>query len=326
MERPSMDNSPEKPPVILFNSLTGQPVIISEARSRRPGGGGAEWKGECPFCPGHESMTPPEIWAVGREGGPENGPGWKLRLIPNLYPALVEEAGPGCGPWARGRHEVLVLTPDHDRTLARMEHQEVVEVLQAIRLRYSQLCAVEGVRQVVVMVNQGREAGASLEHPHAQLFALPLVSPLTLERGERFSAGEGCPLCIEMDSASAEGRMVIERGKWAAFSPRAPRFSYETWTAGKVHRPHIAACDEGELESMGEVLHLLLRSLARCLSDPPYNLVLHCAPCGGEGDFHFYWELLPRLGRLAGFELGTGMFINPVPADAAARTLREALP
>jgi len=322
----------DESPLVIFSPLTGQPVIVSEARARRPGGGGAAWRGECPFCPGNEAMTPPEIWAVGREGGPENGPGWRLRLFPNLYPALVEVEPPEgyhvpkAAMPARGRHEVLVMTPDHHRTLARMEPGEVKEVLRALRRRYSQLCALQGVRQVVVMINQGREAGASLEHPHAQLFALPLVPPLCRERWERFSSSGSCPLCDELEEAEAGGRLVVERGGWVAFCPVAPRFSYEAWLAGRVHRPSIADGGEEELDGQAETLSLLLRALERCLSDPPYNLVLHCAPCGREGGFHFYWELLPRLGRLAGFELGTGMFINAVPATAAARALRGAIP
>ncbi len=320
-------------PVILHSPLTGQPVIVAEARAKRPGGGGTAWEGMCPFCPGNEAMTPPEVWAVGREDGPENGPGWRMRLIPNLYPALVETVpapvsivheGEEAFP-ARGRHEVLILTPDHHRPLHRMDPEGVAEALRALRRRYGELCSSEGVRQVVVMVNQGREAGASLDHPHAQIFALPLVPPFTQSRMERFSSGEGCPICREIERARVTGRMVVEEDGWAAFCPTAPRFSYEAWLAGRRHKPHITDCGEEELDSMAVVLRRLLGALSRRLSEPPYNLVLQCAPCGQEGGFHFHWEVLPRLGRLAGFELGTGIFINSIPSTSAASALKEVL-
>lgn len=291
----------------------------------------------CPFCPGNEALTPPEVWAEGREGGVPDTPGWKIRVIPNLYPALEGEEGEGFPPsasgrggrTARGRHEVIIHTPVHDLPLSRMGPDDALRLMHAYRLRYRALCALAGVKQVIFIVNHGREAGASLAHPHTQAFALPLVPRAVRDelRNARGHHDRGCPLCAEREEARRGGRVVLENGGWTALAPFASRLPYETWFVPRRHEPDFGRARDGELRAMADILTRTLAALAHALGDPPYNLWLHAAPCDGK-DYHYYHyhlELVPRLAVVAGFEMASGMHINVVDPEEAARKLRESL-
>lgn len=339
-------------PQLRRDPLGGRWTILAPGRSQRPGGkareetavagGGSEGEADgasfpCPFCPGNEALTPPEVWAEGREGGVPDSPGWKIRVVPNLYPALQEEgkgvprhARGGASRPARGRHEVIIHTPEHDLPLSRMEAEDAVRLMRAYRLRYSALCAVSGVKQVLFIVNHGREAGASLAHPHTQAFALPLVTHVLREelRNARRLYERACPLCAEREEARREGRVVMENDGWTALAPFASRLPYETWFIPRRHEPDFARARDGELRGMAEVLTRTLAALAGALGDPPYNLWLHAAPCDGNRYhfFHYHLELVPRLTVEAGFEMASGVHINVVPPEEAARRLRDSMP
>jgi len=331
--------SPEKVPEIRRDPVTGIWSILAVERSRRPGAVEDEVvriTAPCPFCPGNESLTPPEIWAVGREGGAADSPGWKLRVIPNLYPALSPgAAGKGwrrevkAGLAARGYHEVIIHSPDHRRSLAEMEPGETVRLMRAYRLRYRELAVLPGIRQVVIILNHGRAAGASLEHPHTQVFALPLVPQVLRDelRHTRRRSRQGCPLCAEAAASKSEGRVVAENETWMAFAPYAARFPFETWLMPVRHEPGFERIVHGELEGMAEIIPRVLRGLSRLLEDPPYNLFIHGAPCDGKDYQHYHWhvELIPRITRGAGFELSTGMYINITSPEEAAKQLRETI-
>lgn len=319
------------------NPVSGVWTVLAPGRRLRPAamrGGDRAEGGPCPFCPGNEHMTPPEVWAVGRESGPPDSPGWLIRVFPNLYPALLPEAPSpafrgrrGVYP-ARGYHEVIVHSPHHDRPLACMGPEEVRLLAETYRLRSRELGRRDGVAQVLVILNQGREAGASLEHPHTQVFALPRVPPAVREELRIFKRREGkCPLCTEMDRARREGRLVLAEEAWEAFTPYAARSPYEVWFAPRRHRPDFARAGAGELEGMAEILLRVMRGLASLLGDPPYNLWLHSAPCDGK-DYHYYHyhlEVVPRLAAVAGFELSTGTFINVMSPEEAALELRRSI-
>ncbi len=308
---------------------------MAPGRSRRPGGGtGARTvKGPCPFCPGNERLTPPEVWAEGEKGRRRDGPGWEIRVFPNLYPALAEapsavgKVGRRTLP-ANGYHEVIVHSPHHDLALARMDPEPAFRLMRAYRLRYRELCRRPGVRQVLIILNHGREAGASLEHPHTQVFALPLVPGAVREelRRLRRAGSRGCPLCAAVEEARREGRTVLENGSFAALAPFSARQPYETWFVPLRHREDFSRAGEKELRGLADILRRTLRGLNELLDDPPYNLWLHSAPCGEEHPYyHWHLELIPRLAVTAGFEMASGMFINPVPPEEAARRLAEAV-
>ncbi len=322
-------------PRLRRSTLTGEWTIIAPARSRRPGGRRGEGTGgPCPFCPGNEHLTPPEIWAEGGKGRRRDGPGWDIRVVPNLYPALDPSLPPeGAGGRRRelpahGHHEVIIHSPHHNLTLSRMDPGSALRLMRAYCLRYRELARLPGVKQVLIILNQGREAGASLEHPHTQVFALPLVPSAVRRELARWrrAASRGCPLCAAVEEAREEGRMVLENRTFAALAPYAPRQPYETWFAPLRHVEDFSRCDEAELLGMAEALRAVLRAMEEVLDDPPYNLWLHAAPCDGADHGHYHWhlELVPRLTVTAGFEMASGLYIDPLPPEEAARRLREA--
>lgn len=325
-------------PELRYDSLIGGWTILAPSRSRRPGGmrGGEGRRGPCPFCPGNEVLTPPEIWAEGRESGIPDSPGWNIRVIPNLYPALVEVPSPkkrsGQGRRvrpARGVHEVIIHSPHHHLSLGDMDPDSAVGLMRAYRSRYRELCARPGVRQVLIILNHGREAGASLEHPHTQVLALPLVPTGVREELRRWkkSASRGCPLCSAVEEARREGRVVLENEGWTALTPFASRLPYETWFVPRRHRPDFARTGEAELRSMADVLTRVLKGMSILLHDPPYNLWLHSAPCDGTAprEYHWHLEMMPRLTVTAGFEMASGLYLNPVPPEEAALRLRQVI-
>jgi len=318
-------------PELRRDLLTGGWTILAPARSRRPGGGRERRRrGPCPFCPGNERLTPPEVWAESEGPRPKDGPGWNIRVVPNLYPALIENPGAGGKAGrripARGYHEVIIHSPRHDLSLERMDPESAYRLMRAYRLRYRELCKHPWVRQVLVILNHGREAGASLEHPHTQVFALPLVPRAVREElgSWRRAALRGCPLCAAVEEARREERLILENGSFAALAPFASRQPYETWFVPLRHGEDFSRAGEAELRGMADILSRVLKGLAELLDNPPYNLWLHSAPCDGSEHAYYHWhlELIPRLTVTAGFELASGLFINPLPPEEAARRLR----
>lgn len=321
-------------PQLRRNLLTGGWTIVAPARSRRPGVGeeARRVKSPCPFCPGNERLTPPEVWVESEAPRPKDGPGWNIRVVPNLYPALDASFPPRT--WKGGRralpaggfHEVIIHSPRHDLSLSRMDPGPAHRLMRAYRLRYRALCRDPRVKQVLIILNHGREAGASLEHPHTQVFALPLVPRAVREELARFrrAATRGCLLCAAVEEARREGRMVLENGTFAALVPFASRQPYETWFVPLRHGGDFSRAGDAELRGMADVLRRVLGGMADLLDDPPYNLWLHSAPCDGSEHAYYHWhlELIPRLAITAGFELASGMFINPLPPEEAAQGIR----
>lgn len=325
-------------PEIRRNAVTGHFSILAEGRARRPGAFDESRKREtyCPFCPGNEDMTPPEIWALGRDGGEPDTPGWKVRLIPNLFPALLPDL-PGRG-WrsgtmrgmpSRGFHEVIIHSPHHQRSFGELDTAQTGLLMEAYRRRFDQLARLDYIRQVMIVLNQGREAGASIEHPHSQIFALPVVPRAVREelRETRRYSGKGCLLCAQLREAEEDGRLVVGGGPCAAFTPYASRVTFETWFLPRRHEGDFRAASDGELAALGEVISQVIGALNGMVPDLPYNLFLHSSPCdGGEhGGYHWHLELIPRLIRGAGFEMGTGMYLNILDPANAAVQLRGAI-
>jgi UDPglucose--hexose-1-phosphate uridylyltransferase len=292
---------------LRHDQLSGLDVIVAEVRAARPVTFPAQREGdtglvECPFCPGNEAETPPEVARVG--GGSPNGPGWMIRAFPNLYPIV-------------DAHEVVVLSPDHDRSFADLGDDEAMAVVRLLRDRVRTFVD-DGHPFGFAIVNHLREAGASIAHPHAQVFALEVV-PRAVEESLTRVEASGVDL-VEVDRAG-EDLVVAQHGEVTAWCPRASTSKY------LVRVSHAEAGECFDLASdavVGDVAIALrdtLRRLRALLGDAPYNVVVHTAP-RGRGPFHWYVEVTPRVSVTAGFEQATGVLVNTVPPENAAVALR----
>jgi len=314
-------------------------VIIATERARRPMDFAPEavaslGREGCPFCPGREDRTPPEVF---RSGGSEDGP-WTVRVVPNKFPALhldgeVQSAGEGIYDRIDGigAHEVVIETPDHFAGLGTLPVAHVGEVLVAYRERLLALRKDPRLEYVLIFKNHGVAAGASLEHPHSQLIATPILPELVAEELEGavryFRMKERCVWCDIVRQERRDGaRLVLEEEGFVAVAPYASRFPYELCILPTTHRASFESLQADEVDALARLLREVIGRLARLFGDPPYNFALHTAPLRETDPEHFHWhlELMPKLTRLAGFELGTGFFINPTPPEDAARFLRQA--
>ena len=332
-------------PELRRDPVTGRWVIISTERNKRPSDFHVTHvrpiaREHCPFCPGHEAMTPPEVLAYRSNGAAPNGPGWDVRVVPNKFPALKVEGGfdrEADGMFDRmngiGAHEVIIETADHAKTLATMTEGEIERVLLAYRDRIRDLKQDGRLRHILVFKNHGAAAGATLEHGHSQLIALPLVPDFVREEldGARrhFAEKERCVFCdIVRQELGAGRRIVQENADIVALSPYAPRFPFETWLLPRRHGARFEDAPAHEYESLARMLKAVLTRLDRALEFPPFNLVLHTAPFTDEAveSYHWHIEILPKVARSAGFEWGTGFFINPTSPEEATQVLRAFSP
>lgn len=292
----------------------------------------------CPFCPGNEEKTTAELYRIpgGRAG---EGPGWRVRVVENKYPALGQLGGShqALGRFwqiepAVGRHEVIVETPAHDRELAGLGLEEVFEVMQAYRARFAAAAADPRVQHVVVFRNQGRLAHASLVHPHSQLAGLPFVPPFVadvLERSRAHAAESSTALLLEMvEEEVADGSRLVEgTERLATFVPFAAAHDHEVWIAPRYLPRRFDGVDDETLDQLGSALRRALRALAEALGDPDYNYILHAPPLrnDAEGVLPWYVQIIPRQSVGAGFEMGIGVRIVATAPEAAAEQLRSAL-
>jgi UDPglucose--hexose-1-phosphate uridylyltransferase len=321
-----------------IDPLSGEKVIVAGERAARPGGGPAAEPAPAldpatdPFAEGAEARTPPELYAVRPGGGPVDGPGWTVRVVPNLFPVLAPDAtGPAPdaqpdlfgGRAAIGGHEVIVNAPQSVGALAALEPEQVTAALDAWRER---MRAHHQAAYVHVMVNERREAGSSLPHTHAQLYALDFVpSPVARER-EAFAAhavrtmGRNLLEDVVQEEVRRRERIVAIDDEAVLLAPWASRMAYQLMLVPR--RPRMRFEDDGP--TGGALLHDALGRLARRLgANPPLNLWVRTAPRGAE---HFCWriDVLPRVTHLAGLELGAGVYVNVVAPEQAAAELRDA--
>jgi len=317
-------------------------VIFSAERADRPMGAITEHIVEpdsfCPFCEGAEASTPSESFALREEGSAPDGPGWRLRVVPNKFPALSGEERPSGNEtdiYQRlpgvGRHEVIIETPEHDRSLADMPEARIAEVFGAVRGRMREYRKDERIRCAQFFKNHGQAAGASLPHSHSQLIGMPVVSKLLaeeLEGAARHYRQRGrCVFCDIIEFELSHGQRVIERDEvFVALAPFASRFPYEAWLVPTRHEARFDDTDDAVILALAGMFKQIAARLNRTLDDPPYNLMLHTAPFGPAppAPYHWHIELMPVMGRAAGFEWGAGFHINSVFPEDAARVLREA--
>jgi UDPglucose--hexose-1-phosphate uridylyltransferase len=328
-------------PDLRKDPITGRWVIVATDRARRP----SDFTRErviptasrfCPFCPGNESKTPPEVLAYRGSGGP-NEPGWTVRVVPNKFPALRVEGDldrQGDGVYDRmngiGAHEVIIESADHMALLSTMSEKQVADVLFSVRDRILDLRRDTRLRYILVFKNHGEFAGATLEHPHCQLIALPVVPKRVqeeLDGAQRyFKFRERCIFCdIMQQELQAQKRIVLESEQFLVIAPYASRFPFETWIVPRRHESHYERLDAGGIHDLGWTLGAVLKRIDKALENPPYNAIVHTAPVQDGPMEHFHWhiELMPKLTKVAGFEWGTGFYINPTPPEEAAQFLRE---
>lgn len=325
-------------------------VIIAPERGQRPMEfiSPAPVKQEvfCPFCPLHEATTPPEIWAL-REGSWPNTPGWSVRVVPNKFPALRIEGEldrTGVGIYDRmagiGAHEVIIEGPDHRRGFADHPVEHIERILRTYQARVRDLSGDPRFRYILLFKNHGAAAGASIEHPHSQLIATP-VTPRTVaieleSMREHYAAKERCLVCDILREELERGeRVVAAEGDFVTLAPYASRFPFELFITPRRHAHDFLACEGPALRALAQTLKDAITRLRAALNDPPYNFVFHIAPSVTlqpqrpgywqtlPWDFHWHIEIIPRLTRMAGFEWGTGFYINPTSPEDAAKRLRE---
>ncbi|HEX2966290.1 MAG TPA: galactose-1-phosphate uridylyltransferase [Syntrophorhabdaceae bacterium] len=329
-------------PELRKNPIIDRWVIISTERGKRPVFLAEDLPSKptvCPLCPGNEAMTPPEVYAVRRDGSAPNTPGWTLRVVPNKFPALRIEGDlnkEGVGLYDKmngiGAHEVIIETPEANETLSDMSVSRIQDVFVAYRERIFDLSRDKRFKYIIVFKNHGSVAGASLEHSHSQLIALPIVPRGVHEEVKGglsyYNYKDRCVFCdIIAQEKEDNVRVVHENELFIVLSPFAARFPFETWILPKNHEAVFAAHDRSQnYRSLAEILSLVLKKYVKLLNSPPYNFVIHTAPYSGNSSVpHYHWhlELIPRLTKMAGFEWGTGFYINPTPPEEACEYLRE---
>jgi UDPglucose--hexose-1-phosphate uridylyltransferase len=318
---------------LRLDPMTGRWVSISGGRFDRPAAFApralsveADSSRPCPFCPGHEEATPPALETYGSTGT------WLVRVVPNLYPAfdgdapmVVSHLGPTFtqAP-ASGIHEVLVFSPEHDAALADLSDSQTSLVMAAIRDRIEEHANTPGLRYSQAIVNSGREAGASIEHPHGQLLGMSFVPRELVDELAGFARFAGnCLLCTALSAEEDAGhRLVLADERVVAFCPFWSGVPFEMLVVPRTHGPHLHRSSPPDLAAIGQALRDAVAQLRERLGDVAYNLAFHSAPYRLSGTYHWHVHVWPKLTTQAGFELGTGVFINVVAPELAAEELR----
>lgn len=317
-------------------------VIVASERAARP----TDFKHEqitlndaatCPFCEGREDRTPPELFAVRAPGTAPNTPGWRVRVVSNKFPALRiegETKQTEVGIFARmdgvGAHEVIIETTEHDTHLGLLPIEQVADVIRAYHERYVDLGRDHRFEYGLLFRNHGRSAGASLSHPHSQLIALPIVPKQAAEEVDAAESHFGrrgeCIYCamLAQEHTAAE-RIVFENAEFTVLEAYAARTPFETWVIPRGHQADFADLGPQMFVPLAQALHEALFRLHACLNNPPYNFMIHSLPYRSQLHHAYHWhiEITPQLTHVAGFEWGSGFYINPVIPEHAARYLRE---
>lgn len=310
---------------------TGEWVVISTERGRRPHESAQklkpqlpEYDAECPFCPGNESLTPPEIMAYRNSNG-----GWRLRVIPNMFPAVsshpFQNTGNDLFPAysAAGVHEIIIESPNHARPFFLSDENETEYVVRAYLDRYRELEKDPANRMIFIFRNQGEMAGASIVHPHSQIIATRIVSEHMARRlsvAEGYQKSKGRCLYCDMIENEKASRRLIELGKFLVFCPFASRYPYETWIIPSFHQSSFGEIPDGDSKVLACALSRTLKRIHTALKDPDFNMIIHSFP---HHSFHWFIQIVPRLTIPAGFEIGSGIYINPAePEEVAAHLIK----
>jgi UDPglucose--hexose-1-phosphate uridylyltransferase len=303
-------------------------------------------EGICPFCEGHEKFTPPEIFALRPKDSEKNGPGWEVRVVPNVSPALRVELVLDRRAErmydmmnAVGAHEVIIETPRHIPNLADLESAQIAKVIETYRERVLDLKKDKRLRSVFIFKNYGERAGSSpIRHAHSQLIAVS-VTPKSLKEElvgakEYYDYKQRCVYCDTIkQELVTQKRMISENAHFVAIAPFASRFNHEVWILPKKHSADFEYMSGEERDNLAVLLKEVLLRLKVFLDDPPYNYILHSGPNRTRRrkgawktlsqDYHWHIEIMPRYVRIDGFEWGTGLYINAATPEQAAENLRN---
>ena len=342
-------------PELRRDPVIGRWVIISTERARRPdqfAGAGVEKEEfaqdeKCPFCEGNEGMTQPEIYAIRPPGSPPNGPGWDIRVIPSVSPLLRIEGNldrHGHGMYdlmnARGAHEIVVESPLH-RKESELSKEQMVKGVNVILDRITDLERDRDIKYVLIFKNYGKAAGGGhIKHARTQIIG----TPVNLKRVKEELSGakayygfkERCIFCDMLKQEMQAGKRIIAESKYfVALAAFAARFPFETWIVPKEHSCDFYKMDRAKAPDFIDLMMTVFAKTRKVIGDFPFNFVLHTAPFRRdagkrgywetiEGDYHWHCEILPILTRVAGFEWGSGFYINPLPPENACKSVREA--
>ena len=329
-------------PELRKDPILGRWIIIARERGKRPTDFVVELPktkgGFCPLCPNNEKTTPAEVLVYGRQPGMgSNSSGWKLRVVPNKYPALVIEGDidkQGEGLYDRmngiGAHEVVIESPNHENRFTFLPHNQMILTFRAFRDRIRDLSQDKRFSYVMVFKNYGKAAGASLEHSHSQLVALPILPRMLVAELEGslsyYKYKDRCVFCdIIRQEIQQNIRLVCENDKFVTLAPFAPRSPFEMWIMPRRHNSSYIDQDEASLSALTDIFSETLKRLDACIPGVPYNFVLHTQPLRSQPLDHYHWhfEIVPKLTSIAGFEWGSGFYINPMPPEDTCRYLRE---
>ncbi len=322
---------------LRLDPLSGRWVVVSSGRSERPAAFvlradevQPDRSRPCPVCPGNEEAGAPALETYGASGS------WLVRVVPNLYPAfegdepfVVANRGPVfTQATAGGIHEVLILSPEHDASWSMLSEEQTGLVMAALRDRFEEHSQRPNLRYSQAIVNSGREAGASLEHPHGQLLGMSFVPREVAEEQARFARFTGrCLLCTTLDAEEGVGhRVIYDDPRVVVVCPFWSAVPYEMLVVPRSHSPHLYKSSTDDLVSVGRALRACLGQLRETVGDVAYNMVVHSAPYRVNEPFHWHIHVWPKAITRAGFEMGTGVAINIVAPEHAAEELRVAVP
>jgi UDPglucose--hexose-1-phosphate uridylyltransferase len=329
-------------PELRQNRFTKEWVIIATERARRPEEMAVKREAKqvpsfvatCPFCPGNEHTTPPEVLRLPQGAGDGQ---WQVRVVPNKFAALNREAE--LHRWVErsrrkingfGVHDVIVETTNHALTTALMGDDQVASILRCYKERYEQLSQDRRIAHVTIFKNHGIDAGTSLEHPHSQLIGTPVISTQVrgrmLEALRHFDEFGECMFCMALEEELHEQvRVVLATDHFVVLEPFASATPFATAIYPRRHMATFGFIQEDELQDLAHVLRTVLAKMYIGLKNPDFNYTIRTAPaeCAGVTYYHWYLSIIPRLTRVAGFELGSGMFINTVLPESAAEFLRN---
>ena len=284
---------------------------------------------DCPFCPGNEGLTPPALETYDSNGK------WVARVVPNLHPAfegsrpfVVDHKGPVFSEApASGIHEVVVFSPEHNLTWSSFSNEQCAIVMTTLRDRIRVHQDTPGLRYSQAIVNAGTDAGSSIEHPHGQLLGIPFVPrELVDEQGSFTRFAGGCLLCTASAYEERSGYRIVDAGEHAVvYSPFWAGSPYEMLVVPRTHDTHLHAASADSLQGVGEAIRDGLAALRHTRGEVAYNVVFHAAPYRATAPFHWHAHILPKMTTRAGFELGTGVYINVIGPEQAADELRAGL-
>lgn len=323
------------------NVITKDWVIFATERAKRPHEFARSpedippelpvYKHSCPFCKGNENAEEAEYLRI------EDERGWRVRIIPNKYPALSpigdrirQSEGIHRSITGVGYHEVLIEHPDHNATIARMDIQDVINIVIAYRQRYNEIRLDRRIESIIIFKNHGESAGTSLEHPHSQITATPVVPSQIryrmIEATSFFDDMGDCLFCYTLnDELKTKERIVLETEHFVTFIPYAALSPFHMWVFPRRHTASFGEITDAEVEDLAYTLKTVLAKLFYGLNNPAYNFTIRSMPTDDRDSnyFHWYLAIVPRVTKAAGFELGSGMYINTAIPEDSAKFLRE---